>query len=205
MTDSSRTEPLAERPTTQREDEGGVFEVYSARLLALIAETKAEARRLGESASAASAARQELRAASGQTAEQARHVVELTTALASRIAELESSLDRAADLAERLESAEARAAATIQTFAAREATLIALAAKLDAGPIMKAVSRAESLAARLLEMGRASDGAIQRLQRSLEGAIEFTDRLIERHESLGSATCARTDVGSGGPNGADPR
>ncbi len=184
MADATKTESYTEIFLSPRVVDRGAFDDYSSRLRGMIAEATGEARRLGDAALAATAARDDLRAATGRTTEQAQQAVELSRALGARITSLENSLARASRLAESVQKLEDRVRAALDSFAAREATIAALVAKIDSVNLASAIADAETAAIRFTEIKQSAESATERLTRSLDGAVEFTDRLIGQHDTM---------------------
>lgn len=192
---------MAEVFLSPRVVDRGAFEDFAARLRAVIAEAGDEARRLEEASPAAAQSREDLRAGTQKNAEQTQRAVELAKALGDRIRALENSLARASRLAEGIDRVEARIDAILAPLAEREAALQALLNRIESAAatigrvvsddgstpaLSHALESAQSAAARLAEVEALADAASSRLQRSLDGAVEFTDRILVQHEAIRS-------------------
>lgn len=160
----------------------GAFEEYATRLRSIISEASGEAARLRESAAGSLSLREELKSATTRTADQAQRAVELARLLGERVASLQRSLAEAGALADRLGGFEARL---------EEAARSRLAAFEDriAAKVESLVARAESEAmgrvlARFAAVRDGASSGVEKLQRSLDGAVEFTDRLAEQHGTM---------------------
>lgn len=160
----------------------GAFEDYATRLRAIISEATREADRLQESAARGLSLRDEMKSVTIRTGEQAQRAVELVRLLGERVVGLQRSLAEAGALAANLGGFEARleaaARARLEAFEKRvEQRLEAVAAKAEADALGR-------LMARLTAARDGAAGGVDRLQRSLEGAVEFTDRLAEQHGTM---------------------
>lgn len=157
---------------------------YASTLRGLITEAGAEAQRLHDAASTAASARESLRTAVGKTGDQARLAGELIKSLALRASSIEPALERARSFGDRLDDLLRRSESAAAALESRIADAQAKSEQFGAERLEAVLARAGETADRLAAIGETAAAATERLQRSLDGAIEFTDRLLQQHESL---------------------